>query len=340
MTSQALEVVHAQPPAALLPTSVELQLMGSIARMAVEAAGHSIPAHLNTPGKVMAVLLSGFEAGLRPMTALRHRHIVNGRVEFSAQALAGIVMAKEPGITFEVVSRSPVTAAVRFRRPSRGVDATYEHTLEMAKTAGLLRKDGPWHTYPADMLVWACVKRLVRLYASDLANNIGGGGVGAASALLDAAPAAPVGAVLAITDVHDEQLYSPGDRPDEPVVELGNGALADGETGEVLGAAPAEVDQSGAIESNRSTSATEPVTEAAAASEAAGGDLRLGRWPTLGAFLMDVWDDWALSSTDALKVLGLPPAGGPSQLLEVEGGLDAAYIALAQSRQAGAGVRA
>lgn len=231
MTTQALEVVHAEPPAALLPSEVDLRVMGSIARMAVQAAGHSIPAHLNSPGKVMAVLLAGFEAGLRPMSSLRHCYVVNGRVEFSAQALAGIVMAKDAGLSFEVVSSSPTECTMRLRRPSRGIVAEYTHTLEMARQAGLVKNGNPWSLYGADMLRWSCLKRLVRLYASDLANNIGGAEVAMASALVDEpGPMDPID----LETVPAEQLYSPGDSPDQTVVELANGTVADAETGEVL----------------------------------------------------------------------------------------------------------
>ena len=49
----------------------------------------------------LAVMLAGWEVGAKPMTALRHMFVVNGRTEPDAQLMMGIVKARDPSARFQ-----------------------------------------------------------------------------------------------------------------------------------------------------------------------------------------------------------------------------------------------
>lgn len=179
---QALTV--AQPPAAImvnppprvLPTMQELAVMGKIAATLVNARGHAIPTAIDSPSKAAAVMLAGWELGLRPMTAFRHVYVVNGRTEPDAQVMMGLVLAKDPHAQFIWHERTAQACDVELRRPGR-TPVRIKYTIKDAEAAGQTktsqgREMPTWKLYPTDMLTWAAIKRCCRLGAADIINAI------------------------------------------------------------------------------------------------------------------------------------------------------------------------
>ncbi len=168
--SKALVPVVVQPSTALLPTSRELDLVERAAAM-IYAGGVSLPKELNTKEKVAAVMLYGLELGLRPMTAIQHLFLIEGKLSASAQVMAGICMAKEKDVRFPIEQLNAQVCTMRFIRPSRHLNEVMTVTWEQIKRAGLDRN--PMNSkYPEDRLVYHVVKRLCRAFAPDLINNL------------------------------------------------------------------------------------------------------------------------------------------------------------------------
>ena len=234
----ALEVY---PPKSTLPTEHELNLIRLISNAVAKARdGGFVPAHIKTPEQAAVIMLYGWELGLRPMTALQHVFLVNGRAALSAQAMMGIVMAKVPGARFEIVHSDGQSCTMRLHMPGRP-PAELTYTLEMAKTAGQLSKPGPWHQYAPDMLRWTVAKRLCRLFAAHIINSIDGSMIGDRMATADALVMEPISPVLETAEeipAIPEDAYNPGDETESDWEARQAAAEADFEAAEAAGQEP------------------------------------------------------------------------------------------------------
>lgn len=167
-----LPVVADTPPTALLPTTSDLNAMVLISQRAVAATG-MIPANIKTPDQALAVMLAGWELGLRPMTALRHIYTVNGKTEIETRAMVGIIRARDPRIQFNWPEYTRERVRCQISRPGQPVtDVVY--TVDDAKASGQY-KPGVWTQYTRDMLYAAATKRACRLACPDLINAIESG---------------------------------------------------------------------------------------------------------------------------------------------------------------------
>ncbi|MCK9495216.1 MAG: hypothetical protein M0R75_06935 [Dehalococcoidia bacterium] len=168
----ALVPVKVTPPTSLVPSTKDLEAIDRLANSIMGAKGQMFPAALDSPAKVFAVMAYGLEVGVPPMAALRNIYIVNGKPQPSAELMAGIAMAGEKGISFEIVELTDTKCTMRIKRPSLNVEAEYTYTIEDAKKANLIKPGQPWSLYPRDMMRHACMKRLCRAYAPDLINGL------------------------------------------------------------------------------------------------------------------------------------------------------------------------
>lgn len=173
----ALTPIRVSPPDSALPTVAELESMDMIAAHLIESKAVAIPTNLKTKEDVRAVIMAGWEWGVKPMSALRHVAVINGKTEPDAQLMMGIVMSKEQDARFEVVDEQATGqptdyTTVRLTRPARGIVREYTYYQADAVKAGLAGKQGPWTQFPRDMRRWAAAKRLARAYCSDLINGI------------------------------------------------------------------------------------------------------------------------------------------------------------------------
>ena len=213
-TSTALAPIEIRPPNTALPSRSDLAVMDYVAGHLAETKGLTLPQNLRNREDVRAVLYAGWEVGVKPMTALRHFFVVNGKVEPDAQIMAGIVTAHEADARFEIVQLTADSCTMRLIRPSKRLKVEYTYALADAKAAGLLSKGGPWTQYPKDMMRWAATKRLCRVYAPDLINSVSVAGVNQAMEGVEPEedfidmPAADISSLPA------SDLYSAGDEPE------------------------------------------------------------------------------------------------------------------------------
>ena len=212
-TSTALVPLRLAPTQALVPSERTLALINQTAQLALSGA-IALPKELNTREKVAAVMLYGLELGLRPMTSLRHLYVVNGRVQPSAEVMAGLLISSEPDARLLVEELTDQTCTMRIIRPQRNLNATFTVTWTEIERAGLAKTDVALK-YPQDRLRWHCTKRILRTYAPDAINALDQG----AAVLAELADAQD-----------DEELYNDGDDHAAAID-------VDTETGEIMGPA-------------------------------------------------------------------------------------------------------
>jgi hypothetical protein len=215
----ALVPIEVLPPAAALPSRAEIDIIGLLARSVVAAKGHAVPLTIDSPAKAFAVMLAGWEVGAKPMAALRHMFVVNGRTEPDAQLMMGIVKARDPSARFVFHTRSADLCDVELFRNGRSV-VRIAYGEADAERAGLLKKGGPWTQYRPDMMAWAAVKRACRLGAPDLVNAISGVDVGEAGDLMSGLEEEIEAVAQEVRALPAEALVNEGDEPaDEGAIE-------------------------------------------------------------------------------------------------------------------------
>jgi len=101
------------------------------------------------PGNIMAALQMGAELGLPPLQALQNIAIIGGRPSVFGDAALAIVTTSP---SFEAIEETDdgTTATCTIKRKNRPA-ITRKFSMDDAKRAGLLSKQGPWTTYPARM---------------------------------------------------------------------------------------------------------------------------------------------------------------------------------------------
>lgn len=176
-------IVAQAPPTALLPTRDELTLMTAIAEQATKATG-VVPHNIKTKEQAVAVMMAGWELGLRPMTALRHVYVVNGKTDIETRAMVGIIKARRPDIQISWPEYTAEAVTCEIRRPGQPITSV-RYSKEDAQRSGQLDKkaaewrdgkrvevSGPWQRYTRDMLYAAATKRAARLACPDIINGI------------------------------------------------------------------------------------------------------------------------------------------------------------------------
>lgn len=229
-------IIADRPPTALLADENVINQIKAIAVVAFSAGGDMIPSSIKSKEQAAAVMLAGWEMGLRPWTALRHVYMVNGKTEVETRAMVGIIRARDPRIVFSWPEYTAEAVTCVLRRPGQQ-PVTVRYTLADANASGQTRLKkqwrevweggkkvkkqvemrGPWQLYPRDMLYAAATKRACRLGAPDLINAIEGRAVSVEIVdaeyrdVTDEAPAPSPSPTSAHPD------YNEGDEPDGPL---------------------------------------------------------------------------------------------------------------------------
>lgn len=102
------------------------------------------------PGNVLVAVQMGAEIGLSPMQALQNIAVINGRPSVWGDAAMALVQAHpDCEDVIEECDGKAATCTVK-RRGRQPVVSRF--SMDDAKRAGLLGKQGPWTQYPARML--------------------------------------------------------------------------------------------------------------------------------------------------------------------------------------------
>ena len=115
--------------------------------------------------KCAVQLLAGMEAGMTPFASVTSVYVVNGRPGFSAQSMAQAIK-RHPHYDYRVLEKTAEICRIKFLagKEELGVEV---FSMEMAKRAGLLGKNGPWTQYPEAMLFARCLTAGMRTHCPD-----------------------------------------------------------------------------------------------------------------------------------------------------------------------------
>lgn len=103
------------------------------------------------PGNILVACQMGHELGMTPMRALRSIAVVNGRATLWGDDMLAMVLAS-PVCEYVNESESTDKAGICKVKRKGGVEHVSTFTLEDAKRAGLLGKQGPWTQHTGRML--------------------------------------------------------------------------------------------------------------------------------------------------------------------------------------------
>ncbi|OGT54312.1 MAG: hypothetical protein A3E01_15215 [Gammaproteobacteria bacterium RIFCSPHIGHO2_12_FULL_63_22] len=226
--SKALVPVQVTPPQALVLSERDMSLIKQQAQI-IFAGAVSLPQELDSPEKVAAVMMYGWELGLRPMTAIKHLYIVKGRVSPSAEVMAGLLMSRYPDARLKVEELDDAHCVMRLIWPMRHINEPYEVKWSDIVKAGLANSDMN-KSYPHDRMIKHATKRLLRIYAPDVIN-----GLDARAPVFDGGE--PYGDDEG--DFDERELYNAGDAPEQPYID---GQVVDTGTGEITDVAPEPAD--------------------------------------------------------------------------------------------------
>lgn len=122
-----------------------------------------------TAEQVLAKILMGRELGMGPMASLRSIHVVKGRPTLDASAQ--LARAIRAGVVADWKATDAKIATLVLSRGGRSFTSTW--TIEMAVSAGLTRKDGPWLTMPWTMLRARAITSGIRAFCPDVLDTGG-----------------------------------------------------------------------------------------------------------------------------------------------------------------------
>jgi|SRR5580704_7195956 hypothetical protein len=111
------------------------------------------PTSLNTPEKCMVAILAGLEVGFAPFQAIQSFACISGRPVMWGDAIPALLWSKQFKIKEWLEGEGDaMVARCQITRPDNGEVIAGEFSIEDAKTAKLLTKDGPWQTSRKRML--------------------------------------------------------------------------------------------------------------------------------------------------------------------------------------------
>jgi len=125
------------------------------------------------PGNVTVAILAGHPLGLNPFSACQSFAVINGTPSLFGDALLGIVRGSGllTKISETVSENGQVATCYITRRGEDPVCRTF--TMDEAKKAGLLGKQGPWQSYPKRMLQMRARAFALRDVFPDILRGIG-----------------------------------------------------------------------------------------------------------------------------------------------------------------------
>lgn len=170
---------YVEPAASAQPkqnSAVTIDDRGTFKAMTIEAryriaqyaiASRMVPKSYSTPEQVMIGMEYAYELGLQPLTGLRSIAIINGTPSIFGELPMALVRRsdlidwydekiydkdlKEICLENKNLTAEPWVGWGKYKRKG-GSTVERFFTMDDAKRAGLLNKDGPWRTYPRRML--------------------------------------------------------------------------------------------------------------------------------------------------------------------------------------------
>ena len=126
--------------------------------------------------QAMAIMAKGYEMGLTLTASFEFISVIQGKPTLSPRGALALVQQSDllTGIKIEDVKDdkgAPYACRVWMRRKS-GFEYTAEFTMDDAKRAGLVKPDGAWTTYPANMLRWRAIGYAIDVVFPDVTGGM------------------------------------------------------------------------------------------------------------------------------------------------------------------------
>jgi hypothetical protein len=144
---QRIEPSEHVPAKDLLAPETNFRSMMEFAKTIVDSG--LMPKHVNTPGKAVAIILTGREMGIGPMQAMRSISIVEGKPTLAADLQLALFHKAGGKTQFTALDASK--GVLVFHAPWLVKPHTETFTIEDAGRANLTNKD-VWKKYPKAML--------------------------------------------------------------------------------------------------------------------------------------------------------------------------------------------
>lgn len=111
--------------------------------------------YIGKPENILVAVMMGAELGLKPFQAMQNIAVINGRPSIWGDAVLGLIQAHPECEYVEeedlAVIKKQGSATCNIKRKGHPL-VTNTFTVDMAKEAGLLNKQGPWAQYMPRML--------------------------------------------------------------------------------------------------------------------------------------------------------------------------------------------
>jgi len=110
--------------------------------------------------QAVAIMLKGWELGLSLTASFEFIAVIKGRPTLTPRGALALALQSEELEDFKVedIEKDGKPWACRVSGKRRnGISYTLTFTMEDARRAGLIKPDGAWETYPANMLRWRAI---------------------------------------------------------------------------------------------------------------------------------------------------------------------------------------
>lgn len=120
-----------------------------------------------SPDAALVIMLTGASLGLSPVASLRGIHVIEGKSVLSSDLLVAVVLKSGQCQRWTVVETTPQRCVIEAHRKGQPSPHRHEWTMDMARRAGLERKDN-WVKYPGAMLRARCSSEIARIVFPDV----------------------------------------------------------------------------------------------------------------------------------------------------------------------------
>lgn len=155
----ALPTAHRGPRLGL-PTPDELAVLKQYGEILFKSG--MVPTHIKSPEAAIVAIRYAHQLGVDEITGMQNMFVLNGKPAAMAGLLHSLILRDHGGRAIKVIESSAERCVLECRRSDSNEVVQVSYTADEAEAAGLLKKDGPWKQYPADMLFARCISRAGR----------------------------------------------------------------------------------------------------------------------------------------------------------------------------------
>lgn len=130
----------------------------------------ALPVGIDNAEKLMMVLQTGYESGMKPMEAIRSFYFVNGKLTIYGRAQVAQVIRAGYDVEWGECNLETATVTI-IKKPRKPHTETY--TMQEAELAGLPKSNAfVWGKYPKNMLRWKAFGNAARFYCPEALDGL------------------------------------------------------------------------------------------------------------------------------------------------------------------------